>query len=33
MGFVWHYYTEPFDNTNFNKEIEDIFGVFFGGKE
>ena len=33
FGFVWHYYATPFNNINFDKELGDIFGVFFGGKE
>ena len=33
MGFVWHYYTSPFNNMNIEKELGDIFGAFFGGNE
>lgn len=33
MGFVWHYYAMPFDNTNIEKDLGDIFGALFGGKE
>lgn len=33
MGFVWHYYATPFNNINVGKELDDIFGAFFGGKE
>ena len=30
MGFVWHYYATPFNNTNVGKDLDDIFGAFFG---
>jgi hypothetical protein len=30
MGFVWHYYATPFNNTNIEKDLGDIFGAFFG---
>lgn len=30
MGFVWHYYATPFSNNNFDKDLDDIFGAFFG---
>ena len=30
MGFVWHYYATPFNNTNVEKDLGDIFGAFFG---
>lgn len=33
MGFVWHYYVEPFNNINIDTELGDIFSVFFGGNE
>lgn len=27
MGFVWHYYATPFNNTNVEKDLDDIFGA------
>lgn len=33
LGFVWHYYVKPFNNVNVEKELGDILGVLFGGKE
>lgn len=33
MGFVWHYYATPFNNINVEKDLDDIFGAFFGGKK
>lgn len=29
FDFVWHYYATPFNNTNFEKDLGDIFGAFF----
>ena len=29
MGFVWHYYATPFNNTNIEEDLGDIFRSFF----